>query len=350
MVKYECMRKRLWTYFVLWMAISCHWAYGQPTGSLVTPGASEQAVKVYHFLQGIYGKKILTGAMARVSWNLTEARKIKKGIGRFPALACFDYLHLPDSQPGGWIDYSNTQLIERWWKKNGLVACMWHWKQTAADGKSKAFYAPDNKKLPSEYTFFNIEKALQAGTPERKTLDDDLKKLAFYLKLLKNKHIPVIWRPLHEASGKWFWWGTHGPEPYKRLWVYMFDFFQKEGLNNLIWVWTSENGDKDWYPGDAYVDIIGRDIYSKDKAVTLAEEFYRLQQDYPHKIIALTECGGVAGLPEQWRAGAKWSWFMPWYDFEHSSLKDDTSANTIWWKNAVSQDYVITREQMPNLK
>lgn len=319
-------------------------------GSLVTPQPSAEARKVYDFLKENWGRKIITGAMARVNWNIDEAEKIHRATGRYPALACFDYLHLPDSQPGGWIDYTNTKVVERWWKKRGLVACMWHWKVPAADGSSRAFYAPDEKKPASEYTTFDAEKALQPGTAEHRIIEADLNQMAHCLMLLKDRHIPVIWRPLHEAAGRWFWWGARGPETYKRLWRYMFDYFQARGLNNLIWVWTSENGDSEWYPGDRYVDIIGRDIYTRDDAAGMAREFAELQKLYPGKIIALTECGGVAPLSQQWAAGARWSWFMPWYDYDHADLKDDSSADSRWWKDALARDYVITRDMMPRLK
>ena len=38
----------------------------------------------------------------------------------------------------------------------------------------------------------------------------------------------------------------------------MFETFKSKGINNLIWVWTTETNDDTWYPGDEYVDIIGQ--------------------------------------------------------------------------------------------
>ncbi|MFR5757995.1 MAG: glycosyl hydrolase [Bacteroides cellulosilyticus] len=61
-----------------------------------------------------------------------------------------------------------------------------------------------------------------------------------------------------------FWWGSDGADTYKKLWRYMFNFFKEKGINNLIWVWTTQTKDVDFYPGDEYVDIIGRDIYNRD--------------------------------------------------------------------------------------
>ena len=72
----------------------------------------------------------------------------------------------------------------------------------------------------------------------------------------------LLWRPLHEASGKWFWWGAKGAAPCKALWNLMYDrMVNHHGLTNLIWVWNSDGADYEWYPGDDKVDILARDFY-----------------------------------------------------------------------------------------
>ena len=68
---------------------------------------------------------------------------------------------------------------------------------------------------------------------------EDLKNAAAYLKLLRDADIPVLWRPFHEAAGGWFWWGKDAAS-FKSLWIAMFNYFKTEGLDNLIWVWTTE--------------------------------------------------------------------------------------------------------------
>lgn len=107
-------------------------------------------------------------------------------------------------------------------------------------------------------TVFSAANATKEGTWENEVVKADLKKLAGYLKLLRDKRIPVIWRPLHEAAGNiynykngkaWFWWGNDGAEAYKKLWIYIFNYFKKEGINNLIWVWTTQTKDSEFYPG-----------------------------------------------------------------------------------------------------
>ena len=201
----------------------------------------------------------------------------------------------------------------------------------AAGSVKYDFYAAKNE--------FTLDDAVKDGTWANRFMKADLEKLIPYLIQLKQAGIPVLWRPLHEAAGKWFWWGNGSAESYVKLWRYMYDYFKQKGLNNLIWVWTSEKADASWYPGDEYVDVIGTDAYGQQNvplsAEEMAERFNTLAYRYPKKMIALTECGTVTDIPNQWKQNAKWSWFMPWYGGSHAS--DD------WWKATMNSDNVITR-------
>ena len=131
----------------------------------------------------------------------------------------------------------------------------------------------------------------------------------------------------------------------------MFDYFASKGVNNLIWVWTTQNYNGDsskynqdtaWYPGDQYVDMVARDLYGTDATSNL-REFTEIQKAYSKKMVALGECGkdgdkAFASIPNVWSAGAKWSWFMPWYG---SNMPD-----TAWWKSAMSNPNVISRSDV----
>ena len=158
-----------------------------------------------------------------------------------------------------------------------------------------------------------------------------------------------MWRPLHEASGKWFWWGMGTPEDYKKLWIMMFDYFKTEGINNLIWVWTSQVDDDDWYPGDKYVDVSGVDIYGGTTA-NAVEKYQKVRTAHSNKIVTLSECGYseyepagiIPTINEQIGAGAKWAWFMPWYS-------TDVHAPQSWWE-AIKDDANILWRGDINLK
>ncbi|MBN2743508.1 MAG: Ig-like domain-containing protein [Marinilabiliaceae bacterium] len=334
--------------------------------SLVTPSPSPEAVKVYSFLLENYRKNIISSSMANVAWNINEAEWVKQHTGKYPVMATFDYIHLKAS-PANWIDYSKIEVLENWWNQNGLISANWHWIVPKSESLANSVdYEKDYTYEPGKTTF-RAANALKDGTWENKILKADLEKMAGYLLLLKNKNIPVIWRPLHEAAGNiyeynngtaWFWWGNDGAETYVQLWRYMFDYFQAQGLNNLIWVWTTQTKDNAFYPGDAYVDIVGRDIYNNSTLTNLAAQFTSIQDAYPTKMVTLSECGNVAKMSAQWAAGAEWSFFMPWYDYKRTlnpgtadfALTTHEHADKAWWVDAFAMDNVITLDEMPSLK
>jgi mannan endo-1,4-beta-mannosidase len=157
---------------------------------------------------------------------------------------------------------------------------------------------------------------------------------------------------LHEAAGTWFWWGAKGSGPCKALWKLMFNrFVNVHGLNNLIWVWTSDvaSDAADWYPGDAYVDVIGMDIYpGENQHHTQYFVYNKIREIFGgRKLITLSECGSVPDPAQMVSYGDMWSYFMPWNgDFTRS----DAHNGAAWWNTLFSYDYVVTRDKMPNLK
>ena len=318
---------------------------------------SAEAEALMSYLQSIYGQKTLSGTMANVNWNINEAQWVHQHTGVWPALNCFDYIHLPFTSKGGWIDYSNTSVVEQWHNAGGIVAIMWHWNMPANSGGGYSFYYGTK----SDQTTFDVKKIFNTSSTEYQRMMSDIDKVADLLLLLKQKGIPVLWRPLHEAGGQWFWWGMD-PEACNELWRVMYDRFEQKGLDNLIWVWTQSSAwgkpysdGYRWYPGDEYVDIVGMDVYNNTNASNIYTTCYQFLTDAsPDKLVALTECGNVAQIGQQWSSGAKWLFFMPWYDYDRTK---DTSAaafkstahshaNAAWWNEAFNHDYVLTRDDV----
>ncbi len=322
---------------------------------------STEAQNLLNYIEEINGTKILSGAMANVAWNTNEAYWVYTKTGKYPAINCVDYIHLYASESGSWIDYSQTEFLEDWWANNGIVAAMWHWNVPNNNGTGYT-YTPGTD---PDQTSFDVTDINDPTSDGYERMINDIDKVADYLLLLKEKNIPVIWRPLHEAGGKWFWWGMDA-EACKTLWRVMYDRFREKGLNNLIWVWTEavawneddETEGPKWYPGDDYVDIVGIDIYNATSAAECYEWYEMLKRLWPNKIVTLSECGNVAYISDQWDAGAQWSWFVTWYDYERtndtssSAFTEDSHdhADAAWWQNAMSDDRVITRDGVPSLK
>ncbi|MBX2944850.1 MAG: T9SS type A sorting domain-containing protein [Cyclobacteriaceae bacterium] len=87
--------------------------------------------------------------------------------------------------------------------------------------------------------------------------------------VVDGEHIPIVFRPLHEMNGNWFWWGAScsgfSPADYKALYQLTVDYI-KERTNSVLFCWSPNSPVNstvftNYYPGDAYVDILGLDMY-----------------------------------------------------------------------------------------
>ena len=76
----------------------------------------------------------------------------------------------------------------------------------------------------------------------------DIDAVADYFLALQEAGVACIFRPLHEASGAWFWWGSSGAQPCVKLYQLIFDeMVSVKGVHNVIWVWNPcSTDDKDW--------------------------------------------------------------------------------------------------------
>ncbi|MCD8209190.1 MAG: Ig-like domain-containing protein [Bacteroidales bacterium] len=332
---------------------------GDYSASLVSANPLPAATALYEYMLSIYGDYTLSGAMANVNWNTEEAEWVHTWTGKYPAIAFFDYIHLPYS-PANWIDYSDITPVKDWWEAGGLAGASWHWLVPSYEGCSIDEYTYDTTGK------FKASNVLVDGTWENTVAKADLDKIADYILLLQNAGIPLIWRPLHEAAGNvynttfsggtaWFWWGADGAATYRALWKFMFDYFAEKGVRNLIWVWTTQttteaDADYAYYPGDDYVDIVGRDVYNESGASNLASQFNNVAAMTTHKMVTLSELGNVANISQQWNSGAKWLYFMPWYDNANDGTRNfaHEHADINWWTSSFGSSAVLDRESLPS--
>lgn len=157
----------------------------------------------------------------------------------------------------------------------------------------------------------------------------DIDRVAEWLKVLKEKNVPVLWRPYHEMNGMWFWWGNKpGERGIQLLWKMMYERFSNHHkLNNLIWVWNA-NAPRDWkndeaypyewfYPGAEYTDILAADVYKGDYKQSHHDKLLALANGKP---IALGEIG-AAPDPSIFETQNQWCWFMMWanWPWTHNS-------------------------------
>jgi len=311
---------------------------------LVTPNPTKEAVNLYNFLKASFGTKVLSGTTSNNNNSNDEATWVFQQTGKWPALACFDFINHPWINQN-WVDYAAPLRNGKdYWINNGIINLMWHWRDPLSVNKSGAFYTAD--------TNFDVSKVTDPSSLEYKAMIADIDLISTYLQQFKDANIPVIWRPLHEASGGWFWWGAKGAEPCKALWKLMYDrMVNVHGLNNLIWVWTTDVSSEalNWYPGDNYVDIVGMDIYPGDNQHGSQYFSFNKVKDLfgGKKLITLSECGSAPDPALMKENGDMWSWFMPWCG-DYTRL--DKNNGAAWWNKYFTYDFVITRDKMPGLK
>lgn len=312
---------------------------------LATPHPSVNTAKLYQFLLDNFQHKIVSGVMTLKSLSTTtgdsqnEIAWLSEKTGKKPALLGMDFMdHTGAIQP----DWRNNPDIIKdavtWKNNNGIVAFCWHWRDPSY--KTPEFY--------TDLTTFDPRKIFEPNSDEYKAMMRDMDIVADYLEELQKADVPVLWRPLHEASGGWFWWGSQGPEACKKIWQTMFDKFTNEHhLNNLIWVWTSDASDDalNWYPGDEYVDIIGVDIYDEGNHSSQMMTFEELKNLYKgRKLLSLSECGSIPSMTAMKQDNTVWSYYMPWYG-DHTK---DPGWNAVSdWSNSLSDPDVIALDDMP---
>lgn len=313
------------------------------TTELVTPNPSREAQALYQFLYDNYGEKIISGVMTLESFD--ESNWLLQQTGKEPALLGIDIMH--NNRNYGWYDeMTPVNDAKTWYEKNGIPIICWHWRDPMR--VTEGFYAPHVQNEQPK-TDFDITKIFEPSSAEYAAMISDIDYTAELFKNLQNANVPILWRPIHEAAGGWFWWGNGGPEACKELYHIMFDrMVNYHGLNNLIWVWTSQPGDAEWYPGDEYVDIVGRDIYQDGDHQSHVLQFNSMNEEYAGtKMITLSEVGSFPDVDNLINDGAAWSWYMPWYgDYTRNEFYNSLDL----WKKMFASEYVITLDEMPDLR
>lgn len=321
--------------------------------TLVNPNATEEAKSLISYLVDVYGKHIISGQQEICGSHNYEASEaeftyIMEKTGKMPALRGFDFMNYRANDLG-WDDECAERVIEWYKDKNGIPTVCWHWFCPGDIGKLEAgsFY--------TKGTTYSISKALTPGTEENKALLSDIDFMAVKLKQVQDAGVPVLFRPLHEAEGTWFWWGAEGPENCVKLYRLLYDKFTNEHkINNLIWVWTSSAYDTalDWYPGNDVVDIIGYDKYNakdgKPNGSAISSTFFSLVKlTEGKKLVTMSENDTIPRVEYLQNEMAGWLYFCPWYGWH---LTGEQNNPVEWLDEMYNSEYCITLDELPDLK
>ena len=287
---------------------------------------NEKTMEVWNYLRSVYGKQVIT-CQQMMGNECYEDLVFYNATNDLTAMKGYDFIFCTGS-------YHSDDMIDEaieWSKESGgLCAFTWHWnvpKDIDNPEGGYAFYT-------NEITNFSQVNAVTPGTKEYETIIHDIDLIATKIQRMESEGVTILFRPLHEASGAWFWWGLQGRdsatnEVFQKLWYMIYDRLENyHKLTNIIWVWNGQNPHTAIHP-NAF-DIEGIDRYydqediSAEALSTYYEKCYGELAGYDKycaelagmestgKMMALTECGYIPDPEGIKAANTMWLYYMVW--------------------------------------
>lgn len=286
-------------------------------GKSVNTHISTEAGNVLKFLSENYGKYTLTGQYVSGADN-KELETIREITGQYPVIR-FSTVNDPKNT-------DNVDACVQWHENGGINGITWEWKSPSTVPSvytSECDFSIWNAMTYEDISTLSaqeIENLYNTGMISTecynlvKAMDEFAEK---QLIPLKQKGVPVLWRPLYDASLGYetlaeYWWGSGGTETYQWLWNLMYNRYTNYySLDNLIWVW---NGMSDVYSVDpSTYDIATYDLYTDTEDFGSRSEQLRASQKYiKNKIIGISECDNLPDIDTMFRDNSVWSFFGMW--------------------------------------
>lgn len=252
-----------------------------------------------------HGSQIADGSNPMGYRALVET--LAERTGRYPAVLGVDYEHDRIFTPAE-LARCNAVLVAHW-RAGGLVTVNWSPHNPLANDETdiaaRAGTWSDTRVRPDGTNAVRLQDLLDPATKAGAAWRRKLDRVADALRELQDAGIVVLWRPLQEMNGFWFWWGNDGsPEAgaaYRALWREMRRYLTEErGLHNLLWVYSPcsyadrrEKGvlpPEACYPGDDAVDVVAGTVYADSLRVADYEAYRSFG-----KPVALAEYGSTIG-------------------------------------------------------
>ncbi len=279
----------------------------------VNPDATPEAKALLKYLYSISGKHTLIGQHNFIGVQELSTKFAARRLGKTPALYGTDW----GFSKAGDIDsiYARDMAVKELIKQhqNGsIIAVCWHEVRPTADEPVTFRGSPTS--IQGKLSDDEWEQLLTPGSDINKKWCAQVDVIAGYLKQLQDARVPVLWRPVHEMNGQWFWWGGRaGDRGTRQLYRMMYDrLVNVHHLNNLIWVWNCDRPNPpslqfvDCFPGQQYVDVLALDCYA-----TVDQSFYDdMNALSDGKVLAISE-GNVPSL-ETYKTQPKWTYYMSW--------------------------------------
>jgi mannan endo-1,4-beta-mannosidase len=289
-----------------------------PDFRVTDPDATKRTQALFTNLHLLSGKRILFGHQDDLAYGVgwkrvKDSSDVKAACGDYPAVYGWELGHLENDGSVQNLDSVRFDDMQRWiregYQRGGIITVSWHMNNPKTRGSAWD-------------TVGGGARLWLPGGAQHAEYDRILDKFAEFVHPLKSggflfkKQIPIIFRPFHEMTGGWFWWG-HGHTPaadYIALWQYTVHYLRDvKKLHNLLFAWTpaehfeTKQEFLEFYPGDNWVDLMGIDNYGDmqpdpDSRMHFQKHMKTLVQeaDRRGKIAVLSETGAEGIKNEGW--------------------------------------------------
>lgn len=279
--------------------------------------ATTETIRMFNKLMELSKKHTLFGHQDDpaygIGWAYEEGKSdCKITTGSYPAVYGWELggLELGNAANLDDVPFATMRkLIIESYLRGGLTTISWH-EYSPLSGKDSWADTKD--------TINPTVKAIIPGGSHHEVYKQHLDRVADFLHSLQTPDgtkIPVIFRPLHENTGSWFWWGEGhcSPEQYRKLFQFTVDYLKLEcDVHHALYCYSPSGGfssEEEYllrYPGDDYVDVLGFDQYrikSGEKSGESAIRSMEVLADMAlerNKLYAFTETGDFGLKTENW--------------------------------------------------
>ena len=238
-----------------------------------------------------------------------DSSDVKNTCGDYPAVMGFELggIELGNDKSLDSVPFRRiTQEVIRHYERGGIITLSWHPRNPVTDVNEGGTFPEGSAWDVSDAS---VVRNILLGGSHHEKFQLWMQRMSDFLSTLKTQDgqpVPIIFRPWHENTGSWFWWGEKlcTAEEYKALWNMLQDKLTADGFDNLLWAYSpgmaadlTEEKYLERYPGDDRVKLVGIDGYQwGGKEEFMAQLDQNLQMlcafaEKHGKIAALTECG-----------------------------------------------------------
>ena len=328
------MRKIISSVLVAIVCISLSAQTWQPAD----PDATPEAKQLFARLMKIQEKGIMYGhqddlVTGHTWWYEPDRSDTKEAVGDYPGVVGFELgeLELGGSRSLDSVAFVHMTERARWFhKQGGIITVSWH-VVNPITSQWPGIKEPNGAGSAWEVGMLsandlNAVKTILPGGSNHAMFNTWLDRLVRFFRTWKDdegKPIPFIFRPYHEHSGSFFWWGKtrRYDEEYAELWRYTVKYLREKGLHNILYAYNTDKvySQEEFlagYPGNEYIDMLSIDWYGEgeefNKNIDKALKFTTDLAAERKKLHALSECGPISTDLQKILAKYKSSYILTW--------------------------------------